>query len=161
MLRFIFCILYLAVLGLLCFPIGRLLARCPFHTGRFPFRPYAFEQDGRFYDRVFHIRRWQARVPDVSRWAPQIVPKKELAPHPDAQQLRAMINETCVAEITHLALCLAAFALPLIWPGCGGWLLFAVDVLLGNLPFLMIQRYQRPRLTRMLEKTERRERSAT
>lgn len=161
MLRFAFCILYLAILGLLCFPFGRLLARRTFDVSRFPFRTHPFEREGKFYDDVFHIRRWQARVPDVSRWAPQIVPKKELSPRLDAPQLRLMVDETCVAELTHLTLCLASLGLPLIWPGTGGWLVLAVDVLLGNLPFILIQRYQRPRLCRMLQKMERRERSAT
>ncbi len=159
MLRFAFCLLYLGALGLLCFPFGRLLARYPYNPKRIPFRTYAFERDGAFYNDVFHIRHWQARVPDVSRWAPQIVPKKQLSPHLTAPQLRLMVNETCVAELTHLLLCLAAFALPAIWPGWGGWFVCAVDILLGNLPFIFIQRYQRPRLLRMLSKLERRERN--
>ena len=161
MLRFAFCLLYLAALGLLCFPFGRLLARRSFDVDRFPFRAYPFERDGKFYDDVFRIRRWQSRVPDVSRWAPQIVPRKSLSAHLDAPQLRRMVNETCVAELTHLLLCLAAAALPFIWPGWGGWLTLAVDILLGNLPFLLIQRYQRPRLLHALHRVERRERSAT
>ena len=148
MLRFAFCILYLAILGLLCFPFGRLLARRTFDVSRFPFRTHPFEREGRFYDDVFHIRRWQARVPDMSRLFTRLMPAKRLTKQ-TAADLPRMIAETCVAELTHTALSLCALAMPLLWRGAGGAIAAAVYILLGNLPFIIVQRYNRPRLQRL------------
>ena len=145
MLRFLFCLLYLAALGLLCFPFGRVLARKTYDPARWPFRPRRFETDGRFYEAI-KIKTWENKVPDVSKWAPQIVPEKRVTGRMTAGMCAGMINETCVAEITHAALCVLGIPLLWIWPCWGGAAVFLVDVVLGNLPFILIQRYQRQRL---------------
>lgn len=158
--RFLYCLLYLALLGILCFPIGRLLARIPFSAEAFPFRALPLEREGKLYEKL-GIRIWQNRLPDISKWFPGIVPRKEIPKRPDADTLRRMINETCVAELTHALLCLAGIGLLKIWPGIGGILLFILDVLAGNLPFLLIQRYNRPRLQKLLRATEKRNHDIT
>ena len=43
-----------------------------------------------------------------------------------------------------------------IWRGPGGVILTVIYIVFGNLPFLLIQRYNRPRLQRLLEKQSRR-----
>ena len=64
--------------------------------------------------------------------------------------LPRMIQETCVAEMIHVLLSLTGLGCLVIWPGIGGVLVTAVYILLGNLPFILIQRYNRPRLQRLL-----------
>ena len=66
-----------------------------------------------------------------------------------------MVQETCIAEVIHILLSLTGLALPLIWPGPGGLLACAAYVLLGNLPFILIQRFNRPKLRMLLEKCRR------
>jgi len=150
-------IVYLAILGILCFPMGRLLARIRFATDRFPFRQTEYEKTGKVYD-VFRVKSWQSRVPDVSRMVSGIVPRKEIASSEiDLEKAALMINETCVAELTHDILCLLGIALVFIWPGIGGAALFIVYVFIGNIPFIMIQRYNRPRLIRVKKALELRE----
>lgn len=56
-----------------------------------------------------------------------------------------MIAETCIAECTHVLLCIAVFRCLWIWPGWGGKAFTAIYILV-NVPFIMIQRYNRPRL---------------
>ena len=56
-----------------------------------------------------------------------------------------MIRETCVAEFIHVLLCIASLGCLRIWPGFGGFCM-AFLYTLGNIPFIMIQRYNRPRL---------------
>lgn len=73
-------------------------------------------------------------------------------------EIEDMIQETCVAELTHLLLCAAGILLFWIWPGAGGCIMFALDIVFGNLPFILIQRYNRPRLLRYMRLTEARER---
>ena len=154
--RILYCVLYMLLLGVLCFPFGRLLARIPFRADRFPFRAFPFERDGKAYAKI-GIRNWQNKAPDISRLLPWIVPRKQITGKPDADMLKRMINETCVAELTHFLLCLAGAVLLRIWPGPGGAVLFAAYVLLGNIPFILIQRYNRPRLQKLLLAAERRE----
>ena len=61
-----------------------------------------------------------------------------------------MIQETCIAEFVHIVLFVLGFGCVLIWEGPGGWMAAAVYNLLGNVPFILIQRYNRPRLQRLL-----------
>ena len=60
-----------------------------------------------------------------------------------------MIQETCIAELVHGVLCIAGLYCFQIWPGTGGLLIAALNVL-GNLPYIIIQRFNRPRLVRLL-----------
>ena len=69
-----------------------------------------------------------------------------------------MIEETCVAEFIHFLLILLGFYALRLWPGTGGAVFTAVYILLGNLPFLIIQRYNRPRLQKLLAAQQRRSR---
>ena len=58
------------------------------------------------------------------------------------------MQETCVAELVHDILAILTFGCVWIWPGWGLWLSIAY-VLIGHLPYIVIQRYNRPRLARM------------
>ena len=69
-----------------------------------------------------------------------------------------MIEETCVAEFTHFVLILLGFYALRLWPGTGGAVVTAIYILFGNLPFLIIQRYNRPRLQNLLAAQQRRSR---
>ena len=152
--QFLYALLYMVILGILCFPLGRLLARHDFCPDRFPFSGLPFEQNGKLYERI-GIRRWQNLVPDVSRVFPQIVPRKAMENNLNVSGLYRMVQETCVAELTHVLLCLTGFVLVWIWPGAGGVILYLIYVLFGNFPFILIQRYNRPRLLRILRMAER------
>lgn len=150
--------LYIAALGILCFPAGRVLALFNYSTDRFPFHCCGIERGGRLYEKL-GIHGWQNKVPDISRLIPGIVPRKAIPGKPDTKTLQTMIKETCVAELTHVLLCMAGLALFWLWPGVGGALFYAVYVLVGNLPFILIQRYNRPRLLHLLQAAQRRERN--
>ena len=153
-LGFLSCALYAGVLGIMSFFAGRLLARCTFHPERFPWRAYAWE-DGLW--KRLRIRRWQARVPDMSRLFTKLMPAKRLTKE-TAADLPRMITETCVAELTHTALSLCGLVMPLLWRGAGGVIAAAVYILLGNLPFIIVQRYNRPRLQRLFARQRARNR---
>lgn len=137
------CILYLSLLGAASFFLGRILPKSWFRENRFPYRPWAWEKGGTFYHR-FYIRKWQAKVPDISRFLPGLIPEKKVTGN-FRLQLPTMIRETCVAELIHVLLCLAGFGCIFFWPGVGGIVVSILNIL-GNIPFIMIQRYNRPRL---------------
>ena len=143
---FIICLCYAAGLGVLSFFLGRLLPKCWLHPDKFPFRTYAWEEK---LWKALQIRKWQSKVPDMSRLFKKLMPEKKLT-RQTAQDLPLMIQETCVAELTHGLLCIAGLALLKIWPGTGGVILTVIYIVFGNLPFLLIQRYNRPRLQKLL-----------
>ena len=78
-------------------------------------------------------------------------PPKKLTRDP-AAQLPDMIRETCIAELVHLALCFSGLYCLKLWPGAGGIAVVLIYTLLLNLPFILIQRYNRPRLIRLHQK---------
>ena len=149
--QFFQCACYLAGLGVLSFVLGRLVPKTWFDYTRFPYRAYAFERDGKVYESL-GIARWQSRVPDMSRLFPRLMPPKKMPPRPDAQTLLVMIRETCAAEATHALLLLAGLGVLAFWPGVWGTVLYLVYAIFGNLVFIIIQRYNRPRLVRLYER---------
>ncbi|MGX8705693.1 MAG: glycosyl-4,4'-diaponeurosporenoate acyltransferase [bacterium] len=151
------CLVWIALWGLACFPLGRLIRRMSPDWERFPFAEWDWERSGRVYERV-GIRLWKDLVPDVSQWFPFIVPKKKVNGRPTAASMRGMLMETCVAELIHDLLCVAGLPLLWLWPGFGGVAVYLVYVILGNIPFILIQRYNRPRYRRLLSAVEARER---
>lgn len=148
------CVAYMAALSVLSFVAGRLLPKNWFSYDKAPWRAWRWEKDGRVYQKI-KIQRWQNKVPDMSKIFTKLMPAKSMDARPDQQQLLRMIQETCVAELVHALLCVLGLYLLLLWRGIGGILCYLVYVLLGNLPFLLIQRYNRPRLVRLYERREK------
>ena len=144
--KFLHCALYLAITGIIAFLVGRIVPKSWFQADRFPYRYYPAEQ--KLY-RVLGVKGWQSKVPDMSRIFPALMPAKKLTADTFAD-LPRMIQETCVAEMIHFLLSLSGLACLVIWPGAGGIILTTVYILLGNLPFIIIQRYNRPRLQKLL-----------
>ena len=151
------CIAYMAAWGLLCFPLGRFIKGLHPRWDRRPFLDAAWERGGSVYEKL-GIRVWKDLMPDVSRMFPGTIPKKAFQGKVTAALMRDMLEETCVAEITHVLLCATGLALIPLCPGPWGIALYIVYAVLGNISFIMIQRYNRPRFRRLLEAAEARER---
>ena len=151
--RLFYSLVYLGVLGILSFPFGRLLARKKWDPEAFPFQGYKWENGGKVYDKYLKIRRWKDKVPDVSKMAPNIVPRKAMI-KPTLDQLDRMIQETCIAEKTHIVLCFLSIPVIFIMPGVSGIILYIIIVLFRNLPFALIQRYNRFRYMRTRRRCE-------
>lgn len=147
-------VLYVAVLGVASHFIGEALPRKWFDWSLFPWRDFSWERSGKIYD-VFKIRAWKDRVPDMSRLFRRMVPKR-VGKCPKAADVWRLVRETCVAEAVHLGLCLLAPGIWLFWRNTVGVLLALVFVLC-NLPFMMIQRYNRPTLVALAKRLEVRE----
>ena len=154
---FWYCVIYIAVLGVLSFIIGRLLPKGWFHADKFPYKTAASEQ--KIYQ-ALRVKSWQSKVPDMSRLFRHIMPAKKMTAETVADIPR-MLEETCVAELTHTLLSILGLAMLWLWPGWGGIIVTIIYILLGNVPFIIIQRYNRPRLQRLYAMQQRkRERSS-
>ncbi|MEG1524864.1 MAG: hypothetical protein RRZ24_08615 [Clostridia bacterium] len=147
------CVLTVGGIGLLAHILGEALPRGAFDWTRFPYAPYAWEQDGKFYSKL-RIERWKNRLPDKSKFVKSTVEKSIRASGRTAAHMERLVQETCVAECVHWALLLVSPVLLLTMEG--PWnILMTILYGLSNLPFIMIQRYNRPRLVKMLHRMGR------
>ena len=151
--KILYCLLYCGLLGILSFLLGRILPKSWFSAERFPYRSLPFEKNGKFYER-FGIRKWQNRVPDMSKWFPKLMPAKKVTADFEAQ-LPVMIQETCIAEFIHSLLCVAGLYCLKLWPGVGGVVFTLIYILIGNVPYILIQRYNRPRFCKLQARVHR------
>lgn len=116
------------------------------------FRPRPFEKDGKIYKSIFKIHRWKGYLPDGAAATKGGYRKKHLTDL-SAENLRMYLEQSCRAELSHLlaitpfwvfGFFLPPIALPIM-------LLYA---LLVNLPCLLAQRYNRPRIAKVLNRRE-------
>ncbi len=147
------CLEYVALMGVAGFVLGRVLPKDWFDSRAFPYAAFPFERGGKLYDKI-QIKKWQNRLPDMSKILPFLMPPKRMTAKMDANTLRRMLQETCVAEFIHWLLFLGGFGLCRLLPWPWGLILALVYNLLGNLPFILIQRYNRPRLQRLYDRME-------
>lgn len=150
-----YCFIYFLFCGALSFLLGRAFSGMEINFSAFPFRSFPFEKEGRIYQKL-KIRKWQAKVPDMSRIFGKIMPEKKLDSKPDEERILVMIRETCIAEAVHFLLILSGAGYLFIWKGAGGIFCFLLN-LFGNLVFIIIQRYNRPRFVKILEKYRKEE----
>ena len=143
------CVCYLTAIAVAFFFIGRAFPKSWLQADRWLFRCRSFEKNGRVYEKL-GIRFWQNKLPDMSRVLPCLVPPKQLnGDYRD--RLPEMIRETCAAELTHLLEAVAGLWCLHLWPGVGGVVMASLCILI-NLPFILIQRYNRPRFLRLLRR---------
>lgn len=117
-------------------------------------RPRRFEAGGRFYRRRLQIHRWKDRVPEAGALFAGGLSKRHLPAH-DAAGLQRFVRETRRAELAHWW-AMACAPLFVLWnPPLPSVLLVAYGVLV-NLPFVVIQRYNRVRIQSLLERLARR-----
>lgn len=144
------CATYLAAVGVIGFVAGRLIPKQRLKPESGLFSSFSFEKNGKLYEKL-GVRKWQKRLPDMSRILPLWMPPKNLSGD-YAERLPQMIQETCVAELIHIAISILGLPCLWLWPGVGGVTITAIYILLLNLPFILIQRYNRPRLIRLQQK---------
>lgn len=143
-----------AVIGSMAFAFGQLLPRKNFDYRRYPYASRAWEKDGLAYQRI-HIQRWKDKVPDMSQYVKSAV-RKKITVFRSAEYIETLILETCVAEFVHWVLILVSplFLIFMDSPGNWGWTaLYAAC----NVPFILIQRYNRPRLVGLLDRQQPRQ----
>ncbi|MEM7697743.1 MAG: hypothetical protein AAF236_04985 [Verrucomicrobiota bacterium] len=136
------------------FAVSVVLTRLPrkwFQPNHFWYRERTWEQGGRFYERFWGIRRWKSLIPDAAPWVRGF--EKRNLQSADSDYLRTFIQETCRSELAHWlqipAICLCLLWNP--WPAVGCFLIFYS--FFSNLPCILLQRFTRLRLRRLLQKS--------
>lgn len=153
-------LLLIDILAWFCFhmAISLLMLKVPdsyYQNTKRWFLSFNFERQGEIWDDLFNVRQWKDSLPDSSAFLKNAYNKKQL-PSTRTQQLEKFIIETKRAEHTHWLSILPA-PLFFLWnPVWAGWIMILYS-LLANLPFILIQRYNRPRLERVAQIQKRRE----
>lgn len=148
-------VLYIGALGILAHYIGEALPRRWFRFRAFPFQPFWCEKSGRLYH-FLRVRQWKDHLPDMSRIMRDMVPKR-LSGRPTSQQLYALVRETCVAETVHRVLGILFLGIYFFYKNTDGIIVTLLTLLL-NLPYIIIQRYNRPKLLKLADKMAEKER---
>ena len=145
------CFWYLISVSVLSFFVGRVLPKKWFRADSFPYRAFSFENNGKIYEKL-RIQKWQNRVPDMSRILPFMMPAKRLTSI-SSEKMPRMIQETCVAELIHCMNSIAGLYCIVICPEIEGWITSFFYAAVLNFPFVLIQRYNRPRLVRLYSRS--------
>ena len=116
-------------------------------------RPRSFEAGGQWYRRL-RIVRWKDKLPEAGDLFQGGVSKRHL-PSRDPAGLQLFVRETRRAELTHWW-AMACGPLFVLWnPPVASALLVGYGVVV-NLPFILIQRYNRLRSQALLQRLSRR-----
>ncbi len=141
-------LLHLAA-GVICrkIPNGR------YKSGRGLYKVCSWESRA-FYDRYFHVASWKKYLPDGAAILGNGFHKKHLAGK-DPAYLELFLVESCRAELTHW-LAIAPFWIFGLWAPARVifWMLLYAGFV--NLPCIMVQRYNRPRIAALIEKMGKR-----
>lgn len=119
-----------------------------------PVPPRAWEEGGHFYERFLGVKRWKGLLPDGARWFAGGFEKQTLATE-DPAYLNRFIAETRRGELCHVCAILAAPVF-FLWNPWWGDLIVITYALAANLPCVLVQRYNRARLLRVLCRVQRR-----
>lgn len=152
--RLVASIAYVMILGIAAHYVGESLPRRWFISERFPFKPFSWEKNGRIYN-TLQIKRWKTKMPDMSRVMKDMLPKR-VDRSATSESVDMLIRETCVAETVHNILCVLSIGVYFIWKNTVGVILSAVCIIC-NLPFIVIQRYNRPHLVVLRDRLKFRE----
>jgi len=116
------------------------------------FRTRRWEKGGDLYMRLFRVRKWKSRLPSGGIVFKNGFSMKQVASRQE-DYLERWLRETCRAELMHW-IALAVSGLFFLWnpPLLGS--LMVIYAVIANLPCLVTQRYNRPRILRILHESD-------
>ncbi|NLW88799.1 MAG: glycosyl-4,4'-diaponeurosporenoate acyltransferase [Clostridiaceae bacterium] len=125
-----------------------------FSPDRFIYRTHSFEKQGRIYDSIFRVSRWKHLLPDGGTvWKKRGYAKRRLLNFSE-ENLRKYLVESCRAEMTHWLAIFPFWVFGLFTPPFVPWIMLAYAVVING-PCIIAQRYNRPRIQRLLGKMKK------
>lgn len=127
-------------------PLDWLRPECRF------FHAYAWEDGGELYQRLFRVRAWKRYIPNGSALYKGTFSIKNL-PTNDIAYLQRWLKESVRTEVCHWLMILPGFLFFLWNDVIIGWVMTAY-AFLNNLVPIIVQRFNRPRMRRLLARLE-------
>ena len=113
------------------------------------FKERNWEKQGRFYQKVFKVKLWKHRVPELADFIKTVFPKKFISEF-NSEFLSKYLIESCKAELTHWCIIFSS-ALFLVYADTSTFIFMFLLASMFNIPFIIIQRYNRPRIIWILK----------
>ncbi len=116
------------------------------------FQTFAWEQGGEIYEKIFHVRAWKHLIPNGSALYRGAFSIKRL-PTNDSAYLERWLKESVRAEICHWMMILPCVFF--LWNSVALGCIMVAYALISNLLPVILQRYNRPRMRKLLAKLEK------
>lgn len=131
----------------------RALPRSFFDYRRFLYRAHRWEHGGSFYIKKLKIKKWKDRLPQYVAEGGFSKRNLKSFKNIDKKYIDVFISETCRAEWNHY-FCSLYFFISFLFNDWPYSLIFSIIPIVANLPFLIIQRYNRLRLIKLYKRLD-------
>ena len=134
--------------------VAILLPTSLFDPRKKPFQTAPWEQMGSVYERYLKIKRWKGILPDGALLFAGFSKGHIRSRNPD--YLERYVRETCRGELAHWSVMLFS---PLFFLWNPLWARYTMIIygILANVPFILVQRYNRAHLLRILHRLDMRQ----
>lgn len=122
---------------------------CFFNPERSIYSIRSWETDGNFYINILKIKKWKDKLPQFV--TKNGFSKRSLNKRLNREYIERFMFETCRAEWNHFMCCMY-FIISFFINTWVNAIIFSVVPIVVNLPFLFIQRFNRIRLYKLLNK---------
>ena len=120
-----------------------------FRPDAFFFRSHSWEKNGQLYETLFAVKRWKHLLPDGGAvWKKKGYQKKRLTDFSE-QNLNRFLVESARGEFSHWLAILPFWVFGLFAPPEVIWIML-VYALAINMPCIIAQRYNRPRILALM-----------
>lgn len=123
-----------------------------FYYNKWLYQQREWEKGGSFYQNIFSVKKWKVCLPELSEFIKGWFSKKNLNKN-NIVYYQKFIVETCKSEFTHWMIIISSFTF-YIWDGFSASVGITFIAFVFNIPYIVIQRYNRPRLIKMMKKYE-------
>lgn len=114
------------------------------------FQTYTFENDGKIYDKLFHVRKWKHLLPDGGLLLNKNGFSKKHLIDFSIETLEKYLVESVRGELTHWLTVLPFWLFGFFTPPIVIPIMFIYSLIL-NIPCIIVQRYNRPRIKHLLD----------
>jgi glycosyl-4,4'-diaponeurosporenoate acyltransferase len=118
-------------------------------------RQREWEKRGEFYQRIFRVKVWKKLLPELGDIVKSVFPKKRIKEY-TREYLQKYIFESCKSEVTHWSIIFSTLSF-FLWSEFEPAMMIVILAIILNLPYIIIQRYNRPRIMVMVENIEGRQ----
>ncbi|GGL60539.1 glycosyl-4,4'-diaponeurosporenoate acyltransferase CrtO family protein [Sporolactobacillus putidus] len=120
-----------------------------FHYDSWLFRERSWEKKGAVYQYYLRVKKWKNLLPELSDFLAFLFSKKQIKRY-NPDYLYRFALETCRAELAHWCIIISSFLFAKWGDDIGSSILISFIAVVFNLPYIIIQRYNRPRILSVL-----------
>ncbi|MBF0430450.1 MAG: glycosyl-4,4'-diaponeurosporenoate acyltransferase [Fibrobacteria bacterium] len=117
------------------------------------FKLRSWEKGGKIYQKLFRVHNWKKKLPDGAALFKKGFKKKKINSR-KPEYLERFVLETCRGEAAHWLVILAA-PLFFLWNPPWAGLVMIGYAFCANLPCIIVQRYNRPWINRLIKHKSR------